>query len=276
MALLENQDYKGARATFQEGLSHCPGDENLVSGVAKADKYIAVLDKVQGPQAEPEFDPDAPSTRQQQAPEEAAADAAAVADSSAADNFPGSPEEEIKRIKNAPNHYATLHVSTDASSSQMKKNYYTLARMLHPDKCQLPGADDAMTTVSLAYDTLTNVVKKTLYDQFLSQSHDADVNGQTYAEWEARQQPVELPKWLSVLLGIKGCGWVLAVLVFLIFVPIIILIVLLYLIFSILCLPYRLTLRFCFPEKYAQMKEEQERQHAKLEEEAQDRMYAHV
>eukprot|EP00178_Gracilaria_changii_P027294 TRINITY_DN859_c0_g1_i1.p1 TRINITY_DN859_c0_g1~~TRINITY_DN859_c0_g1_i1.p1 ORF type:complete len:160 (-),score=26.36 TRINITY_DN859_c0_g1_i1:1105-1584(-) len=159
----------------------------------------------------------------------------------------------------------------------MKKNYYTLARMLHPDKCQLPGAEDAMTSVSQAYDTLTNVVKKTLYDQFLSQTgDDAEHPNQTYQEWESRQQPVELPRWLNFLLSIKGCAWILPIIILIMMLPIIIILVVLFVVLQLLCLPFKLIMRFCFPEKYAQMREEHEREIAKMEEEAQDRMFAHV
>lgn len=194
-----------------------------------------------------------------------------------ANPWPGTPEQEIERIKKAPNHYAVLHISTDASSPQMKKNYYALARMLHPDRCQLEGAGDAMTSVSQAYDTLSNVLKKTLYDQFLSQTGgDEDHPNQTYQEWESRQQPVEIPKWLRFLLDIKGCGYILVMLLLVIFLPLFIIIVILYIIIAILTLPVSLIIRIFFPEKYARMKERQEKEIAKMEEEAQDQMFAHV
>lgn len=274
-AQFEDEDYRGAKATFQEGLKHCPGNDNLLAGVDKANKFIATLDSIQGPGTrEKDFDPDAPSQRDTEEPEKPPSPKKSEAHD---DSFPGTAEQEIERIKTAPNHYAVLHVSTDADNARLKKNYYTLARMLHPDKCQLPGADEAMTSVSQAYDTLTNVVKKTLYDQFLSQTGaDTERPNQTYQEWESRQQPVELPKWLSVLLGIKGCGWILAIAIFIICFPVVVIIFIVYLIFFILCLPFRLGMRVCFPEKYAQMREQQERERAKMEEEVQDRIFAHV
>ncbi|CAN8072297.1 unnamed protein product [Agarophyton chilense] len=277
-AQLEDQDYTAARHTFNEGLQHCPGDENLIAGIEKAKKYIAAVESVQGPgEREKDFNPDAPSKRTTETPTDGTTPKSSENASSDTEIWPGSPEEEIQRIKGAPNHYAILHVSTEANSAKMKKNYYTLARMLHPDKCQLPGADDAMTSVSQAYDTLTNVVKKTLYDQFLSQTgDDAEHANQTYQEWESRQQPVELPRWLNFLLSIKGCVWILPILVFILMFPIIIVLAVIFLILQLICLPFRLTMRFCFPEKYSQMKEEHEREIAKMEEEAQDKMFAHV
>ncbi len=278
---MEDKDYYAAKSTFEEGLVHCKNDENLIKGVEKAQKYIDVLNTVHGEVEEP-FDLEGPSQKKEPEPEAPKANGTGGltggSKSSSEVAFPGTAEEEIARIKSAPNHYAVLHVSPDASNAQLKKNYYTLARILHPDKCQLPGAEDAMTDVSLAYDTLTNVIKKTLYDQYMSQTSEGDGEdkAQTYAEWEARQQPMELPKWLSVLLGIKGCGWILAILITILLLPLVLIVVVVFLVMWVLLLPYRLTLRFCFPEKYEQMKEEREKDLAKMEEEAQDRMFAHV
>lgn len=286
VAQMEDKDYQAAKATFKDGLVHCKNDENLIQGAEKAQKYIDVMASVQGGSEEP-FDLDSPSQKPAQPAPVAQPNGTSTGGASSSSRpptedvpFPGTAEQEIARIKGAPNHYAVLHVSPDASNAQLKKNYYTLARILHPDKCQLPGAEDAMTDVSLAYDTLTNVIKKTLYDQYMSQTGEGEGEGdnkpQTYAEWEARQQPMELPKWLAVLLSTKRCGWFLAVIIALILLPIIVIVFVVFLIMWVLLLPYRLTLRFCFPEKYEQMKEEREKDLAKMEEEAQDRMFAHV
>lgn len=270
---MEDKDFEAAKATFEEGLKHCENDANLLAGLKDAQARIDVLNSVQGGGATDTFDPDGPSRKKSTTSQNSPSNGDSGENTTT--NWPGTAEEEIQRIKNAPNHYAVLHVAPDASNAALKKNYYTLARMLHPDKCQLPGAEDAMTSVSLAYDTLTNVIKKTLYDQYMSQSAE-NSKDQTYAEWEASQQPMELPKWLNVLLGIKGCGWFLAVIITLLLIPLVIVVVVVLFVVWILLLPYRLTLRFCFPEKYEQMKEEREKDLAKMEEEAQDRMFAHV
>lgn len=274
-AQLEAQEYADARNTFREGLTYCAGDDNLTRGLENAEKRVAVLEAVQGKPAEAPFDPDAPSTRgstNNRDTSGASLDTDAPKDGAESSVFPGLLETEIRRIQAAPNHYATLHVSPDASASQMKKNYHILARMLHPDKCDHPDASEAMSQVSLAYDTLTNVMKKTLYDQFMSQAGDGDKE-QTYAEWEAKQQPVELPKWLSWLLAIKGCGWILAIVLLILILPVVLIVVVLFLILWCICCPYRTALRYCFPEKYARMKEDEERERAKAEEAAQDRQF---
>lgn len=281
----------------------------------KANKYIAVLASVEGPgELDAEFNIDEPSRRTDLSDSDRAsrgkrgkADAnkngkgsnksndvddigggdgdgdgdgdneTNEKESASEERWPGTAEVEIERIKKAPNHYAVLHVSTDVSNTQMKKNYYTLARILHPDRCQLEGAGDAMTCVSQAYDTLSNVLKKTLYDQFLSQTGgEADHPNQTYQEWESRQQPVELPKWLSFLLGIRGCGYVLVIIMILIMLPVVVLMIVVYIVFALLWVPFSIIMRIFFPENFARMKEREERQQAKLEEETQDRLFAHV
>lgn len=252
----------------------------MLNGVHKADKCIAAVESVQGPgELVAEIDLDGPSQKSPEADD--ANETPAVPNeenlSEGDPTWPGSAEEEIERIEKAPNHYAVLHVSTDTSNAQMKKNYYTLARMLHPDKCRLDGADNAMTSVSQAYATLTNVIKKTLYDQYLSQvGNDADNPDQTYQEWESRQQPVDLPVWLRWLLEIKGCNWLLMIIVVLICAPIIVVIAIVFLLVYLIMLPFQLVLSCCFPEKYKAMKEQHERDMAKREEEDQDRTFAHV
>jgi DnaJ domain len=275
-AQLEDQDYYGARQTFKQGLEYCERDDNLVRGLENAEKRIQVVEKVQGPEdgsAAERFDINGTTP----APRDHGDSAPKSTPNPDEPKFPGSSEEEIKRIGTAPNHYAVLHVSPDSSPAEMKRNYHLLARMLHPDKCQLPGSSEAMSKVSLAYDTLTHVVKRTLYDQYMSQTTEVgDSKGKTYAEWEATQQPVDLPKWLKWLLGIKGCGYFLAVVIFILMLPIALVILVLFIILWLLFLPYRLTLRHCFPERYARMKEESERERAKMEELAQDRQFPAV
>jgi curved DNA-binding protein CbpA len=58
-----------------------------------------------------------------------------------------------------------------------------------------------------AYDTLSNPVKKKLYDAYAT--NDTKPDGMSYAEWESRQ--VEIPRWLERILRIPGGGiwWVL-------------------------------------------------------------------
>ena len=92
----------------------------------------------------------------------------------------------------------------------MERNDYTIEMMLHPDRYELNGAGDAINKVSQAYDTLSNVLKKTLFEQILSQTgRENDQPNQNSQEWESRQQLVKLPMWLRFLLSIQSCGYIL-------------------------------------------------------------------
>jgi len=212
----------------------------------------------------------------------APAAAAAAEEAKAAEPaFPGTPEEEVARIQAAANYYVVLHASPSTSDAQLKKNYYTLARLLHPDKCNVPGADDAMKEVSLAYDTLSSPIKRPLYDQYMTERKpppgaDGEAGEQTYAEWEARQEPVQLPGWLVWLLSMRGVNWVVTGILFILLLPLVLLVLLVFLILYLLCWPYRWVLKHCFPEKFAQMRADAERNEARREEMEQDERYAHV
>ena len=47
-----------------------------------------------------------------------------------------------------------LQLSQPTMLSTIKKKYKELARMLHPDKCQLRGANEAFVKIGKAYDRL--------------------------------------------------------------------------------------------------------------------------
>jgi len=101
-----------------------------------------------------------------------------------------------------------LNVGSAVPIATVRQHYYALARVLHPDKCTLPGAQSAMAEVSVAYDTLANSVKKSLYDEYLEDIADDPTSAASYAEWEVRNQQVALPEWLSFLMLPKNYGWV--------------------------------------------------------------------
>ncbi|CAK8565151.1 unnamed protein product [Lathyrus sativus] len=70
--------------------------------------------------------------------------------------------------------YDVLGVNKNASSSEIKKAYYGLAKKLHPDTNKDdPEAEKKFQEVSMAYEVLKDEVKRQQYDQV---GHDAFVN----------------------------------------------------------------------------------------------------
>ncbi|KAK2379252.1 chaperone protein dnaJ GFA2, mitochondrial [Trifolium repens] len=73
--------------------------------------------------------------------------------------------------------YDILGVSKDASSSEIKKAYYGLAKKLHPDANKDdPDAEKKFQEVTMAYEVLKDGEKRQAYDQV---GHDAYVNNQS-------------------------------------------------------------------------------------------------
>lgn len=69
-------------------------------------------------------------------------------------------------------HYRVLGVQTNASENDLKKAYRKLALKLHPDKNSAPHADEAFKAVGLAYATLSDPQKRTIYDRYGDEDPD--------------------------------------------------------------------------------------------------------
>ena len=69
-----------------------------------------------------------------------------------------SPEDEVKRVlRFQNNYYKVLKVDPrTCTAAQIKKAYYKIARVIHPDKCRDPRATEAMGVVTSAHSTLSN------------------------------------------------------------------------------------------------------------------------
>jgi curved DNA-binding protein CbpA len=94
--------------------------------------------------------------------------------------FPQRPEDAQRRFEREVQHlieltgkctyYELLGVTAESPRSQMKKNYYTLARKYHPDS-QVGGGEligpvkDLMVVIAEAYRTLGNREKRAAYDK---------------------------------------------------------------------------------------------------------------
>lgn len=156
----------------------------------------------------------------------------------------GSADEEVMRLTHNENmnYYSVLKVEP-ANLGPLKRNYFKLSRLVHPDKCQHPDAGKAMAVVSTAYDVLSTPMKKKLYDAYATEEKPADMS---YAEWEAKQ--VEVPAWLVKVLKIPGggcCLIIILIITIIVLVPLFIIMAILAQVFWILCLPVRLALWCC-------------------------------
>merc|ERR1712012_923857 len=75
------------------------------------------------------------------------------------------PLEELK-LKMGKDYFTILGVSRGASDDEIKKAYRKLALKYHPDKNQSPGAEERFKEIGEAYDVLSDVKKKQIYDQY--------------------------------------------------------------------------------------------------------------
>lgn len=73
-----------------------------------------------------------------------------------------------------PTYYDTLGVSLTATEEDIKKSYRKLAREYHPDVNKGPDAESKFKEINLAYDTLSDSLKRADYDQTLG---DTGVRG---------------------------------------------------------------------------------------------------
>lgn len=69
-------------------------------------------------------------------------------------------------------HYRVLGVPKTATEADLKKAYRKLALKLHPDKNSAPHADEAFKAVGLAYATLSDAQKRTIYDTYGEEDPD--------------------------------------------------------------------------------------------------------
>ncbi|EOD45375.1 putative mitochondrial chaperone protein [Neofusicoccum parvum UCRNP2] len=73
--------------------------------------------------------------------------------------------------------YSVLGVGKSASSSEIKKAYYGLAKKFHPDTNKDPGAKDKFADAQSAYELLSDPEKKKAYDTYGSAAFDGGASG---------------------------------------------------------------------------------------------------
>ena len=79
-------------------------------------------------------------------------------------------DEYLKQIENAKTFYGILGVDPKTESPDIKKAYFALARIFHPDRYHSEGGEnlrriqDAFTELAQAHETLKNPEKREIYD----------------------------------------------------------------------------------------------------------------
>ena len=79
-------------------------------------------------------------------------------------------EEYLDRVENAATYYDVFGVETNADDAEIKRTYFALAKMFHPDRYHSEGGDrlkrlqNAFTELSQAHETLKDSRQRELYD----------------------------------------------------------------------------------------------------------------
>ncbi|GAA5957889.1 hypothetical protein JCM21900_001300 [Sporobolomyces salmonicolor] len=85
------------------------------------------------------------------------------------------------RMALAKNPYQVLGVGKDASTSEIKKSYYQLAKKFHPDSNKEKGAKEKFVEIQEAYDTLSDDKKRADFDRFGAASQQPGFDSDAYA-----------------------------------------------------------------------------------------------
>lgn len=93
--------------------------------------------------------------------------------------------------------YATLGVSQNATSDEIKKAYRKLARQYHPDINKAKDAEEKFKEINAAYEILSDEKKRAQYDQF----GDSMFGGQNFSDFARSNQNINLDDILSQIFG---------------------------------------------------------------------------
>ena len=99
--------------------------------------------------------------------------------------------------------YETLNVSENASTSEIKKAYRTLAKKYHPDMNKAPEAEEKFKEINAAYEVLGDEQKKSQYDM-----HGDDMfGGQNFHDFAQGQgSGADINDILRQMFGQQGGG----------------------------------------------------------------------
>ena len=71
--------------------------------------------------------------------------------------------EAVKRVLEAPDLFAVLGVARSVTSAEAKKAYFSLSKLIHPDKNRHAKAQEAFQRLGTAYTTLSDQVERNAY-----------------------------------------------------------------------------------------------------------------
>ncbi|MCO5597957.1 hypothetical protein L7F22_052045 [Adiantum nelumboides] len=101
--------------------------------------------------------------------------------------------EEVERIiaPDVGNAYELMALRVGASADLMKKRYWKLSLLVHPDKCTHPRAHEAFTALNQAFKDLQDPIKRTKIDQ---QIQEKETREEFEAELKAKREAAEWRK----------------------------------------------------------------------------------
>lgn len=172
---MKNGDYPKARKLFEKSLRLYP-----LPGVQ------ALLSQVERMQQQQQQQSSSSSSRAPPAAAAARASSTASSNGSTTNNTNTGAdgrsytEEQVQIVKQVLRakqggrgaHYRILGLQTSCSESEIKKAYRKLSLKVHPDKNSAPHSDEAFKAVGLAYATLSDPQKRTIYDRYGEEDPD--------------------------------------------------------------------------------------------------------